>query len=103
MTKKLSAFILALLLIFALPVSVSANAAEPPGMTIIVEDAPDDISLTLELAEEPEYEPHVRKAKKNWEVYFHLYYYFGFTLNLFRLHYVLLNFLLMSLSLFLHM
>lgn len=74
MAKKLSALIVALLLILALPVSASANAAEPPGITIIVEDAPDDISLTLELAEEPEYGAHIQKAQKNWEVYFHLYY-----------------------------
>ena len=75
MTKKLFSFILALLLILALPVSVSANSAEPPGMTIIVEGAPEDITLTLELTVEPEYEIRIHKAQKNWEVYFHLYYY----------------------------
>ena len=74
MTKKMSAFIFALLLILALPVSVSANSAEPPGMTIIVENAPDDVSLTLELMAEPEYEVRIQKAQKNWEVYFRLYY-----------------------------
>ena len=74
MKKKLSVLIVALLLILALPVSVSANSAEPPGMTIIVEGAPEDISLTLELAEEPEYEVRVREAEQNWEVYFRFYY-----------------------------
>ena len=59
-------------------VYVSANSAEPPGMTIIVENAPDDISLTLELVEEPEHEVYVQKAQKNWEVYFRLYYYHYF-------------------------
>ncbi|MBO5323564.1 MAG: hypothetical protein J6A88_05640 [Oscillospiraceae bacterium] len=77
MTKKLSAFILTLLLVFVLPISVSANSAEPPGMTIIVEGAPDDISLSLELTEEPEYEIRIHKAQKNWEIYFYLYYYFA--------------------------
>ncbi len=77
MIQKLSVFILALLLILALPVSVSANSAEPPGMTIIVEGAPHDVSLALELAEAPEDEVYVQKAQKNWEVYFHLYYHFA--------------------------
>lgn len=76
MTKKLFAFIVALLFILVLPVSASANSAEPPGITIIVENAPDDISLTLELAEDPENEIYVQKAQKNWEVYFRLYYHF---------------------------
>lgn len=75
MRSKLFVFILVFLLIFALPLSVSANSAEPPGMTIIVEGAPDDISLTLELAEEPEYPTRIYKAQKSWEIYFHLYYY----------------------------
>jgi len=74
MTKKLSAFIVAVLLIFVLPVSVSANSAEPPGMTIIVENAPNDICLTLELVKEPESEIYVQKAQQNWETYFRLYY-----------------------------
>ena len=51
--EKLLAFVLALLLVLVLPVSVSANSAEPPGMIIIVEGAPEDISLTLETEKEP--------------------------------------------------
>lgn len=74
MKKKMSALIFALLLILTLPVSVSANAAEPPGMIIIVEGAPEDITLTLELAGDPEYEVHIQQVKKNWEVYFRIYY-----------------------------
>lgn len=74
MARKLSAFVFALLLILSLSVSASANSAEPPGMIIIVEGAPDDIALTLELAEEPEYGVRTRQTKKNWEVYFRIYY-----------------------------
>ena len=74
MAKKLTVLVFTLLLILTLPVSVSANSAEPPGMTIIVEDAPEDLTLTLELATEPEYEVYIQEAQKNWEVYFHLYY-----------------------------
>ena len=74
MIRKLSAFVFILLLILTLPVSISANSAEPPGLIIIVDDAPDDIMLTLELTETPEYEIRTRQTRKNWEVYFRLYY-----------------------------
>lgn len=77
MIKRLSALLFAFLLILALPVSVSANSVEPPGMTIIVEGAPDDVSLTLELAEDPEYAVRIQQAQKSWEVYFRLYYHFA--------------------------
>ena len=74
MVKKLSAILLVLVVVLALPVSVSANAAEPPGMIIIVEGAPEDIELTLELAEEPEYGIRIRRSDKKWETYFRLFY-----------------------------
>lgn len=74
MVKKLSAFVLVLLLVLVLPVSVSANAAEPPGMIIIVEGAPEDIELTLEMAEEPEYGIRIHRSEKRWETYFRLFY-----------------------------
>lgn len=78
MKKRLFSFLLAFLLILVSPISVSANSAEPPSMTIIVEGAPDDVTLTLELIVEPEYEARVQKAQKNWEVYFRLYYHDSF-------------------------
>jgi hypothetical protein len=74
MAKKISAFLLVFFLILSLSVPVSANAAEPPGMTIIVEGAPEDIELTLELEEEPEYGIRIHKEEQNWEVYFRLFY-----------------------------
>ena len=74
MSRKLSAFILALFLIFALSVPASANSAEPPGMIIIVENAPDDITLTLELQQEPEYGIRIQESRQGWETYFRLYY-----------------------------
>ena len=36
MSKKLFSLVIAVLLVLVLPVSVSANSAEPPGMIIIV-------------------------------------------------------------------
>lgn len=74
MAKKLSALLLVLVVVLALPVSVSANAAEPPGMIIIVEGAPEDIELTLELAEAPEYGIRIHRSDKKWETYFRLFY-----------------------------
>ena len=74
MSKKLFSFVLAVMLVLILPVSVSANSAEPPGLIIIVEGAPEDISLTLETAEEPEYEIRIHRSDKSWETYFRLFY-----------------------------
>ena len=74
MGKKLSAILLVLVVLLALPVSVSANAAEPPGMIIIVEGAPKDLELTLQLREEPEYGIRIRKNVQNWEVHFRIFY-----------------------------
>lgn len=74
MGKKLSAILLVLIVMLALPVSVSANAAEPPGMIIIVERAPEDLELTLELEKEPEYGIRIRKDAQNWEVHFRIFY-----------------------------
>ena len=74
MSKKLAMLIFALFFILLLAVPASANSAEPPGMTIIVEGAPADMSLTLELPEEGDREVYVQKAQKKWETYFYLYY-----------------------------
>ena len=74
MTKKLTAFLAVLLLILAVTVPVSANSAEPPGMIIIVENAPEDVTLTLELRQESEYGIRIHESKKGWETYFRLYY-----------------------------
>ena len=74
MAKKMTMFVLMFLLMLSLAVPVSANSAEPPGMTIIVENAPEDLSLTLELIKETEYEVRIQEAQKSWEVYFRFYY-----------------------------
>ena len=82
MIKKVSAFVLVLLLVLALPVTASANSAEPPGMIIIVEGAPEDMTLTLEPGQEPKYEIRIHESRQGWETYFRLYYGMDFdTLN----------------------
>lgn len=45
--RFLSLFILSVLFVLLLPLPVSANAAEPPSLTIIVANAPDDLTLSL--------------------------------------------------------
>lgn len=80
MSRKLSAFILALFLIFALSVPASANSAEPPGMIIIVEGAPEDMTLTLVPGQEPEYEIRIHESRRGWETYFRLYYGMDFSI-----------------------
>ena len=71
MKKKLSVLIVALLLILALPVSVSANSAEPPCLTIVVVSAPDDLELALEDANyEEAYQLSKQKSVRGWETYF---------------------------------
>jgi hypothetical protein len=72
--KNKSRKMLALLLVLTLPLTVSANSAEPPGMIIIVEDAPEDMTITLELPTPPEYEPRVSRSVKLWETYYRLFY-----------------------------
>lgn len=80
MSRKLSAFILVLFLIFALSVPASANSAEPPGMIIIVEGAPEDMTLTLVPGQEPEYEIRIHESRRGWETYFRLYYGMDFSI-----------------------
>lgn len=72
--KRACMLFLAVLLVLALPLSVSANSAEPPGMIIIVEDAPEDMTLTLQLPTPPEYEPRVTRSVKLWETYYRIFY-----------------------------
>ena len=74
MSKKLFSLVIAVLLVLVLPVSVSANSAEPPGVIIIVEGAPEDMTLTLEPGQEPEYEIRVHGSRQGWETYFRVYY-----------------------------
>lgn len=72
--KRACLLTLALLLVLALPLTVSANSAEPPGMIIIVENAPEDMTITLQLPTAPEYPPRVSRSVKLWETYYRLFY-----------------------------
>lgn len=66
-------YILLFLLTFSfIPLPVSANSAEPPGIVIIVNNAPDDLVLTLEFSSSERYGMSVNK--QGWESYYKFYY-----------------------------
>ena len=71
--KYLLLFILTALLICAFPLTVSANSAEPPGIIILTTNAPDDLSVTLEIPG-VDGEVRVRDTSRMWENYFRIYY-----------------------------
>jgi hypothetical protein len=69
--RVLVLFIAAVLLSISLPTAVYANAAEPPSLTVIVSNPPDDLSLSLQLSGMSQSEAVVlRKERKAWETYY---------------------------------
>lgn len=66
---------LAVLLALLLPVTVSANAAEPPGMIVIATDLPADAQITLEVPDlDEEQEIRTFRVDKMWESHYKIYY-----------------------------
>ena len=73
MKKQL--FLLALLLLVLTPVTLFANAAEPPGLIILVSHPPEDLSLSLVFTGEPQdHSIQLAKKEKAWEAYFRYFY-----------------------------
>ncbi len=68
----LCSFFFLLLLALFLPQSVQANSAEPPGLLIVVENAPEDMRLALRFDEHEIIE--LRAERKAWETYYRYYY-----------------------------
>ena len=62
--KRACMLLFALFLVLSIPLTASANSAEPPGMIIIAENAPEDMTETLEFPTPPEYEPRVSRSVK---------------------------------------
>ena len=67
MAKRLFSFVLAAFLILAFPLTVFGNAAEPSFLQIIVENAPEDLEISIKI-EEKEFSPKV--TSRSWEKYY---------------------------------
>lgn len=68
--KRLLAFFICALIISAFIIPASANSAEPPSVIILVNNPPEDLSITL-ISGEKHTEPMVRRAA--WEGYYAFY------------------------------
>lgn len=66
-----------LILSLLTPISITANSAEPPGIEIIVTDAPEDLTLTFVFANGETEEPLVVRRDELKSVYF--FYYTAYT------------------------
>lgn len=73
MKKRILLVLLTVVLICATPFSASANSAEPPGIIILVTNAPDDLNVTLEIPSD-DWRVDVTKSTKMWEKYFRIFY-----------------------------
>lgn len=71
--KKLLALLLALTVVLLLPATASANSAEPPGLIVIVQNAPEDMTVTF-LAEEITRKNYIDRETRLWESYFRIFY-----------------------------
>ena len=74
MKKKALSLLLALAFYLALPIPASANSAEPPYLTILVEHPPADLKLTLTLGEGSLQESYtLQQDSLLWEGYYRFY------------------------------
>ncbi len=71
-TKRLAIVLLVLAMIFALPLTASANSAEPPSIIIMVVNGPDDLVIELEIPD-AELGAYISRSQKMWEQYFRIY------------------------------
>ena len=64
-----------LMLILLLPAEVSANAAEPPCLTVVVVNAPDDLEISLHHTDGTEVEAlRLNAFYRSWETYYRFFY-----------------------------
>ena len=72
--RKYKLFMAVLILIFPLltALPIQANSAEPPGLLIVVENAPEDMRLAIQFDEQEIIE--LRVERKAWETYYRYYY-----------------------------
>ena len=76
MKKKAFVCLFAVLFCFILPLPASANSAEPPCFTVVVQNPPADLTLTVEFGSGLSLDPvELRRESKGWEVYYRFNYY----------------------------
>ena len=74
--QKFWTFALAMLMLaLLLPVDVTANAAEPPCLTVVVVNAPDDLEISLHHTDGTEVEAlRLNAFYRSWETYYRFFY-----------------------------
>ena len=79
--KRVLSILMAVFLVLVMPVTAGANAAEPPAVTILVMDAPEDLTLTLTFPEdanwpngEKETPIVLKRSSRGNETYYRFYY-----------------------------
>ena len=71
MKKRVLSVVLALLFCLALPVTALANAAEPPRLSVLVLNPPEDLQLSLVFTLEDKAEPvKAEGTRLAWEGYY---------------------------------
>ncbi len=69
--KKKHLLALALLALLLLPSPALANSMEPPFLTVLVSQPPDDLSMTLQFSDGSQSKPILlEKSSKGWEAYY---------------------------------
>lgn len=69
--KNTLALALLLLLFCLLPCPALANSGEPPSLTVLVSNPPDDLTMTLQFSDGSNQEPILlKKSSKGWEAYY---------------------------------
>jgi hypothetical protein len=75
MGKRAAAVLLLAFLLLALAPAVSANAAEPPGLTVLVLSPPEDLTLSIRFAGRDEQTGiELDKRSRAWEGYYRFFY-----------------------------
>ena len=73
--RCLSIVLLILMLGTLFPTAIFANSAEPPGITVIVSNPPDDLSLSIRFSDDTQTDAVLLvKEQKAWEAYYKFFY-----------------------------
>ncbi|MDR2559999.1 MAG: hypothetical protein LBC86_10750 [Oscillospiraceae bacterium] len=71
--KLIAVFLIIFITISLFPLAASANSAEPPMFTVMVSNAPEDLQLSLRLADGTQYSANVIKNNPANDTFYHFY------------------------------